>query len=99
MPRCKNDPLEVRDDPNIVTDPVRAEEIRQDIVNKFRHIERSYKLGRDVFGTPNAFNEELSALKRQIDNNDYDQPMPSHIELRLVISHWAQKQVVSVNVV
>jgi len=89
MVPLKNVPIEVAGGRNVVTDPHRVAEITAELRKKVAYIKRSYELWRLSLGIPNAFNEQLAALRDQVKRGDFSQPMPRHIELRLVITHWA----------
>lgn len=96
MRRRTNVPLEVVDEPNITTDPIRAAEIQAEFTRRLWYIPRSYFAARATFKTGNAFNEELARLQAEIargelTKDELTKEWPKQADLHFAVLYLAKQ--------
>lgn len=67
MPRPRrNDPAGVSDNPNVVTDPVRAAELAEEFQRRLAYLQRSYHIEKRLDLGVDGYNQSLARLKRAV---------------------------------
>ena len=88
----RNDPLGVSDNPRVVTDPARVEELTVEFVRRLDFVQRSYGFALRTLGSDREFNASLAKLKRSLARKRPAKRRGdrAHPEIETVISKFAR---------
>ena len=86
-----NDPAGVSDNPVLVQDPQRTEEITREFGRRLRYIEQSFRTARGTLGDPVSFNRSLERLRKVTVGKSDGPGTRLHPELKLILSFKARQ--------